>query len=214
MVPSNSLDINAPSLAVIVGCWQQHSLPEFYHSICDYIKSQPQISCVIASGNHVTVDPTCGTFYKNSQRLFEDEQGVDWLRRYWQQRPPGKFTLASEIIDQDWAVDHYIIWEQWQIEYILRHVMPDIQNIWYFGVGWNLGVRRDPIGYGPVCDLMRYQHIRHRNILIEKSLMIKNQNPQGFWHGKKLEPIDDGDLIGWQAVGNDIYYKLDLDWNP
>jgi hypothetical protein len=213
------VDVKAPGIAVVIGAWEDHVNPivqQCLENIVTFIDNSPAINTIILSGNHVKLDETnegLNQWHTQARRIFLDEQGVDWVRRHWVVPKPQPFaTVASLVKDHVWENKTCIsIWEQWHLEYLLNHVAVDQPNIWYFGIG--LGVRRDPIGWGHLSDLIRYQHVRELNVLSKQNCMLINSlDHLDFKQATFTKP--EFDTNGWCLVHNDIYVKLTRDWNP
>lgn len=212
-------DVKAPGIAVIIGAWEEHVNPvvrQCLENIVEFINASPAIDTIILSGNHVKLDETNegpNQWYSQARRIFVDEQGVDWIRRYWSIPKPQTFaTVAPLVKDHPWKNKTCIsIWEQWQLEYLLNHVAVDQDNIWYFGVG--LGVRRDPIGWGQLADLIHYKHVRNLNIMSKQNCILINSLDHPDFR-KTTFTMPEFDTNGWCLVHDDVYVKVTSDWNP
>lgn len=213
-----SVDINAPGIAVIIGAWEDHTNPIIHQcliNIVKFVESKSSIDTIILSGNHVKLDETnqgANQWYTNARQIFLDEQGVDWVRRFWAIPKPATFATVSSLVkDYNWNKKCISIWEQWQLEYLLNHVVTHQQNIWYFGAG--LGVRRDPIGWGQLTDSIHYNHVRNLNILTKQSCMLNNSlDHPNFKKSTFTNP--ELDQHGWCLVEDDIYVKSTSNWDP
>ena len=214
-----NVDIHAPGIAVICNAWAE--LNKDIHQKCfettlNLIDSIPEISTVLLAGTHVTLNVEnqgINCWYDNAKRIFVDEQGVDWIRRFWQaERDPGFATHNPMIRDHNYGGKLCLgIWEQWELEYLLNHYLKKEQNIWYFGSG--LGVRRDPFGWALLCDLIRHKHVRPISILTHRFGMVNNlmnaeSNDKCDW-----EWVDWAQLNNWTQVNDDIILKTDLEWD-
>jgi hypothetical protein len=208
----------------IIGCWEDHVNPtiqECYRSILKIIPAIPGPKIICLSGNHNSIDEDWLCF-KNSQRVFDTEQGVQWIKHIWQnkqfkllQSAPGDcFATASKELYECNYQDStsYVIWHQAQVEYLLNHVYPEVENLWYFGIGWNLGVMRDPIGWGQMCDLLRFNHVRQRNLFTVKSCVLSNTTSSN--HGFKYDKFAHPELseYNWREVQPNLFHKKDFSW--
>jgi hypothetical protein len=190
---------------------------ECFNNTLKVIESIPAISTVLLAATHVTLtqdNQGVNQWYSNSKRIFVDEQGVDWVRRLWGIPPsgPGKFSHNPVIRDHDYQGKLCLaIWEQWELEYLLNHYLTTEKNIWFFGSGF--GVRRDPMGWGQLCDLIRHNHIRSMNILTHRHGISVNTELDNTVNVKKCQFIwPDWDQSDWQDIGNDVLIKTTLDW--
>lgn len=211
------IDLQSPAMAVIIGAWREHQqqiIEHCLHNIIDFVDSVPAFEVTVLGGNHVTVSlDTQGknSWYSNSRRIFVEEQGVDWVRRLWGKNEIGTVSWYEPIRDYEWQTDCISVWEQWQLEYLLNHVYPNIQNVWYFGIG--LGVRRDPIGWGHLSDSIRCNHVRDVNILTKQDCLLHNtMDDPDFVKTTFTNPDFSG--TDWCLVKGDVYAKTTRNWNP
>jgi hypothetical protein len=115
------IDLQAPSMAVIIGAWkqhQQHNIKQCLKNIVTFVNNHLAFDVVVLSGNHVTVNhQTQGNnpWYDNSRRIFLEEQGVDWMRRLWDKSETGTVSWEEAIRDHPWKAKCVSIWEQWQL---------------------------------------------------------------------------------------------------
>lgn len=220
MLEKKLVDVHRPSVAVICNAWSE--LNQDIHKksaqvALDCIDSQPSIQYVLLAATHVDLNQhTQGpnAWYDNSKRIFVEEQGVDWVRRMWHKaldQSLPNYTVNPVIRDHDYGGRSCLaIWEQWQLEWLLNHLFPQVENVWYFGAGF--GVRRDPFGWGQLCDLIKYKHVRPVNILSHRLGMLNNtQNSQGVTN-TDFEYIDWAALDDWQFLDSDTVMKTDLEW--
>jgi hypothetical protein len=212
------VDINAPGIAVICNAWTE--LNKDIHQHCfqttlDTIDSNPAISTVLLAGTHVRLaTDTQGPnqWVDNSRKIFVEEQGVDWVRRFWNQHASHEsFHINPLIRDHNYGGKLCLaIWEQWELEYLLNHRLTRESNIWYFGSG--LGVRRDPFGWAQLCDLIKYKHVRPLNILTHRHGMINNCCNSSKWEDCDFEYVEWEKLSDWANVDNDFVVKTSLEW--
>jgi hypothetical protein len=214
---SSQPNINDPGIAVILNAWSeldQDIQQKCFDTTLEVIDSIPGITTILLASVHVTLDQQnqgINCWYDNAKKIFVDEQGVDWVRRYWNvSRDPGFATHNPKIRDHDYQGKLCVaIWEQWELEYLLNHCLTQEKNIWYFGSG--LGVRRDPMGWGQLCDLIRYKHVRPMNILTHSQGITFNTRSQPDFRQAKFTWVP-WDQTDWKHIGNDIYQKISLDW--
>ncbi len=214
----DSNDLNFPSMAVIIGCWDDHTQPiqkKLFQDILDFVNSHPQIEVVVASDQHcVTTDPV---WTQSARSIFLNEQPVDWVRRYYENLPTKQFTRLSKLLDDSsWNGKVKIsIIEQWQLEYLLNHVYPHIKNVYYFGIGWNVGVQRDHIGWGQLCQSIASGHVDPVNILTHERLSLVNASiDDNLTYTKCVFKYPDFSDNHWTLLGNSgIRYKQDYIWD-
>jgi hypothetical protein len=214
---STPVNINDPAIAVVLNAWadlDQPSHQQCFDTTLRVIDSMPSITTVLLAGTHVTLDqetqgPNC--WFDNSKKIFVDEQGVDWVRRYWSvARDPGFTTHNSKIRDHNYQGKLCLgIWEQWELEYLLNHYLLQEKNIWFFGSG--LGVRRDPMGWGSLCDLIKHKHVRPMHILTHQHGIAFNTQSDSWYKKSKFTWVN-WDQTDWQDIGNNIRLKTTLEW--
>lgn len=215
----HGIDLSAPGIAVIINAWQELDSKQqtsCCEQIISFLEARPNIHCLVLAATHFEItDLNQGPnhWYSNTKRLLHDEQGVDWIRRYWHYRPQDCFASANAMIrDHDWQGRACLaLWEQWQLEYLLNHPYAMIQNVWYFGMG--LGVRRDPLGWGQLCDLIKCGHVGAVNILMHKDCVLENLGDgKSYKDATFIEPeFCEKD---WQNLGDDVYLRRSLEWMP
>lgn len=207
-----TINLNQSSIAIIIGCWEQHNNNKAiscYNNIINYINQNDHIHTVILSGNHCKIDQNNqgpNHWFRNSAEIFDYTQGVDWIRRYWNNYNNEKFFAEpSKIIkDFSWNKNCLMAFEQWQLEYLLNHIFVDTANIWYFGIGWKYGVMRDPIGWGSLSDLIKNNHVKKRNILTKEDCILAD---------KSLD-LPNLNLFDWKKIEDTqlIYFKDSYYW--
>jgi len=216
----DTVDINAPGIAIICNAWAELDKEihkKSFQVTLECIDSHSSIESILLAGTHVNLDKENqgpNNWYDNSRTIFVDEQGVDWIRRLWQL---ARDTNQVHFRHNPFVRDHNYhgrpcigIWEQWQLEWLLNHYFPHIENVWYFGAG--LGVRRDPFGWAQLCDLIKFKHVRPLNILSHKFGMINNRQNSHDFSQLDFEYIEWDQLPNWQFVNDDVLVKTDLEW--
>jgi len=213
------MDIHLPGVAFIIGCWQEHKnvhVRKCYANIVKTIKSTPSIEYIILSANHCAVSNFEGTrnhWAENTDRVFVSEQPIDYVRNQWQidKEAKGWATPAELILHNNWQCECLLANSQWQVEYYLNHYIPNVQNLWYFGIGWTHGVMRDPIGWGQTCNLIEHNHIKNKNILTDTSCILQNLETHKNY---ALTDFATPDLTDWTLVehGTEIFFKNNNVW--
>ena len=209
--------INEPSIAVLLNAWAELDQPiqqQCFEKTLQLIDSQPSISTVLLACTHVDMtqqNQGPNHWYDNAKTIFLDEQGVDWIRRYWQMpKKPGFATHNPLLRDHDYQGKLCLaIWEQWELEYLLNHCLTKENNIWFFGSGH--GVRRDPVGWGQFCDLVRHRHVRPMNILTHRQGMTIN-TMSGHSYADSVFCWPPWEHTDWHELCDDIMIKTTLDW--
>jgi hypothetical protein len=220
------IDFKGPGIAVIANAWSELNKDihlTCFHETLKLIDSIKEISTVLLAATHVDLNQEnqgINAWYDNAKRIFVDEQGVSWVRRYWSvPRDPGFATHSPLIRDHDYGGKLCLaIWEQWELEYLLNHCFTQEQNIWYFGSG--LGVRRDPFGWAQLCDLIRHRHVRPMNILTHRYGITDNfgtgfDSESNFsWVDWKNNNRSSVGITGsdWCNIEEDIFLKINLEW--
>ena len=83
--------------------------------------------------------------------------------------------------------------------------------MYYFGIGWNFGVKRDNIGWGQTCDLIKHNHISPRKLATVEGCVLSNlETHKDFRKSDFATP--DFTQHNWQFENN-IIVKQDLNWS-
>lgn len=215
-------DINKPGIAVICNAWAELDQSIHHNSFqCTLkcIQNHAGISAVLLAATHVELtadNQGVNQWYSNSRDIFVEKQGVDWIRRLWfRSQHDNNFNFAQfhhnpYIKNADYQGRPCIaVWEQWQLEWLLNRYFVDVENVWYFGAG--LGVRRDPVGWAQLCDLIKYQHVRPINILTHKLGMLNNRCSNTDVTKSDFEYID-WQEVNWIDVTDEVVCKVGLEW--
>lgn len=208
------------SLAVIIGCWEVHQQP-IHQSTVDNIISfvdNSDIDTIVVSSAHTMITPEnqgYNKWFDHEKRMFYDEQGVNWIRNLWQYSlPSSKLAVNQHILNHTWNRDCISMSHQWQLEYLLNHATPKFDRVWYFGIGWNIGVRRDSIGWGQLCDSIRYQQVEPVDIITKKTCVVVNSQPHDRVSLDQCR-FEHPDFTNsdWTNTELDVYVKQDLLWD-
>jgi hypothetical protein len=216
LTASVAADLDRPGIAIISGAWNQHTRQlhrQCFANILNCIDSRPEISVILLNAAHVHVGEALegvNLWYSHAREIFQDKQGVDYVRRLWKQHPRAYYDHEPLIRDHDYGGKTCVmIWEQWQLEYLLNREFAQHENIWYMGIG--LGVRRDPIGWGQLCDLIRHQHVEPRRVLIKQDCVLDNMQDTND-HATSTFQHPELATDQWSRITDDIYVRTTLDW--
>jgi hypothetical protein len=208
------------SLAVIIGCWGIHQQPihqTIVKNIISFIDNN-DIDTVVLSSTHTPItndNQGSNKWFDYEKRMFYDEQGVTWIRNLWQDTlPDGELTVNQHILNHKWSRSCISMAHQWQLEYLLNHAEPKFDRVWYFGIGWNIGVRRDGIGWGQLCDSIKYRQVKPLEIITKQTCTAVNSQPTERVTLLNCR-FDHPDFVNsdWQNIEADIYVKKDLEWD-
>ncbi len=210
-----------PGVAVIIGCWEEHTQnihAKAINNIIQFIESSNSIHTILLSDYHTKINSEIqgpNRWYSNAEEIFYSQQGVDWIKRYWKQLDTTqKFVnVSSKILNHSWKKPCISISEQWQLSYLLNHDFSETTNVWYFGIGWNFGIKRDYIGWGQLCDLVRAKHIiKPINILTHRYCVLANLSTSPNFQLTKFD-YPNFDKSDWKPLENDVYIKTSLEWS-
>jgi hypothetical protein len=212
-------DLSTPSMAIIIGCWQDHAQPihkRLFQDILEFTNNCPQIEVVAVSTQHCSVQNSL--WAQTADAIFFDEQPVDWIRRCYTNLSTKRFTNLNLFMDNnEWNNKVKIsIVEQWQLEYLLNHVYTHVKNVYYFGVGWNVGVQRDYIGWGHLSQSIQHGHVRPINLLTHEKLSLVNTNTSNdhlHYTQCNFEYPDFSNNLWAQLANTSLRYKQDYTWN-
>ena len=208
------------SVVIISGCWQQHQQPihqDLVTNILSFIDGRDDIQSVLLSNRNGEID---SPWFDNERRIFSEEQGINWIRESWHTAKKNTVITGmqtnTQILQHDWKNRLCIsISEQWQLEYLLTHDLDTVNNVWYLGIGFNMGLRREGIGWGNLCDSIRYRSIpRNLSILTKSDCVSVNCEP----YSDKLPQLrkfahPDFSKSDWKKIQHNTYKKTTLEWN-
>jgi hypothetical protein len=214
--------------AIIIGCWQEHQQSihqEITNEIISFINTNHDINTILISAEHNKIteeNQGHNNWYNTEKRIFYDEQGVTWIRNHFLTATEKRNRLAfstpcESILNYNWKNKNCIsISEQWQLEYLLTRDFKNINQLWYFGIGWNLGVKQSGIGWGQLCDLVAYNHIVSSiQILTNRKCVAENLEPYSGKHFTQCQfAYPDFDRTEWKEKETDIYIKTNWQWTP
>jgi hypothetical protein len=104
--------------------------------------------------------------------------------------------------------------QQWQLEYLLNHSIPKFDRIWYFGIGWNIGVRRDNIGWGHLCDSIKFQQVELIEIATKQNCVAVNSQPYATIPlTERKFSYPDFNNSDWKITDSGEIVKQNLEWN-
>jgi hypothetical protein len=208
------------SLAVIIGCWEIHQQPihqTVVNNIISFIDNT-DIDTVVLSSTHTAItndNQGINKWFDYEKRMFYDEQGITWIRDLWQNTlPTGELAVNQRILNHNWSRSCVSMAHQWQLEYLLNHATPKFDRVWYFGIGWNIGVRRDGIGWGQLCDSIKYCQVEPLEIITKQTCIAVNSQPteKVLLSCCKFDHPDFANS-DWQNIDSDIYVKQGFDWD-
>jgi hypothetical protein len=208
------------SLAVIIGCWEMHQQPLHQivvDNIISFISSN-DIDTVVLSSAHTAIDidnqgPNC--WFDQEKRMFYDEQGITWIRNLWKTSlPTSNIRINQKILNHKWSRSCISISHQWQLEYLLNSARPRFDRVWYFGIGWNIGVRRDDIGWGHLCESIKYHQVLPVEISTKQNCIVVNSQPNDQVALDKCN-FEHPDFANsdWKNTESDVYVKQGLEWD-
>ena len=214
------------SAAVIIGCWAEHQPrhQQLISNIIDFV-STDDFDTILVSAEHNKLDNNTqgpNNWIDTEKRIFYTEQGVDWIRQQYhsavEKRNRLAFSTASRsILDHDWQGKNCVaVSEQWQLEYMMNHNLAHVKQVWYFGIGWNLGVKQSGIGWGQLCDLISHDHIRPQiDILTNRTCILENLEPYSGKHFTQCQ-FDYPVLTSteWKETQPNIDIKTNWQWSP
>ena len=203
------------SAVIITGCWQQHShnaqVMAVYDAICSYITQHTDIDTVWLNSEHI--NPHINPWYDNTHQMLYECQGVDWIRRAWSQSKPNTpFADCSHTIrDHAYSREQLLVSEGWQMEYMLNHTHQHIRRLYFFGVGWDQGMKNDAVGWGQVCDLFTHEHVKPRELVTVEDCVLTNTETSNDISTYEFATPDFAQH-NWQ-LSDGVYTKQDWTWS-
>lgn len=208
------------SLAVIIGCWEIHQQP-IHQVVVDNIITfidNTDIDTVVLSSAHTAINSDNQGFNKwfdQEKRMFYDEQGITWIRNLWQSSLTSpSIQINQKLLNHKWSRSCISMSHQWQLEYLLNSATPKFDRVWYFGIGWNMGIRRDHIGWGHLCESIKYHQVSSIEIATKQNCIVVNSQPNDQVPLKKCKfEHPDFTKSDWKNIESDVYIKQGLEWD-
>lgn len=172
------------NIAVLLDCWDPQPLsqdqPEnFAHcqelteNIFQRIGQMPDLAAVVlatyTSDSEVQDARLRDTnlYYKNAWQMFYREQPIEYIRRhfvdtldYLSVSNTGlKHNTDPRLLNHVWPCMQIAMHDSWQLEYYIRHVVPHVKNVFYFGRSWNYCLHERLIGINAMLALKKWQHL-------------------------------------------------------
>jgi len=171
----NNLQLIGGSIVVLIDCWGEihpitaHNIQnqqKLYDNILKEIPKILNLTAVVLSTYHTTEhNNSSNQYYMQSADLFYNAQPIAYVREMYQQLNYEIINSAAnqvtdpKILNKLWQVPQLAMTHPYQLEYYINHVVPHVKNIFFFGQAWNLCVKKRPIGYSPILELIKWNHL-------------------------------------------------------
>jgi hypothetical protein len=172
------------NIVVLLDCWDPAPLArehpanfaqcqQLTQNILTRIHTIPDLAAVIlatyTSKNEIKNSALKDTnpYYKNAWQMFYFEQPVDYIRRHFVDALDRiaitdvglEHDTDPLLLNQIWPCMQIAMHDSWQMEYYIRHVVPHVRNLFYFGRSWNYCLHQRPIGINAMLAIKQWQHL-------------------------------------------------------
>jgi hypothetical protein len=155
---------------------------------------------------------------KATDDIFLNCQGVTHIREAYKMSKlkKGIQKIHPTILEASSKKHCVMLNDSWQMEYYLNKVVNKTERVLFVGIGWNMGLRRNPTGWGRMCEMRQWKHIDEKLIIATtpNSILV---NTKPLLHLQFLTPSDFKRPLlkkdsSWNKQNN-YYYKIDNVWN-
>jgi hypothetical protein len=98
--------------------------------------------------------------------LFVSQQPIKYIATHYlaslQDRDFAKVpaeSTYSNILDHQWNCSQWAMSQDWQLEYYIKHLVPEVENIFVFGLHWGMCLHHRPIGITNLKKLIQNKHL-------------------------------------------------------
>lgn len=192
------IDLNQPTLALLVDCWHDTTDPgieETWHHVADTCYTNPNIQAIATASYWGFNYDVCqeSPWYDESDLLFNQTTKWDLLRKDWSRfnfRDPADLNTDQHInhtshIIKDMPVRadqlRLNIFNTLQLTYFCNYINPSIRNILLMGRAWGVCLKVRAVGWDEINYSIQYGMFRNPIKLITRSdcvLETTNQHPQ------------------------------------
>jgi hypothetical protein len=161
--------LERPSMVLLIDCWAQWDKPtdsnvqECLNNIKNFCWQNPYVCSIgLASYTGGMDSATVSAeepWHHNAKELFYNTTRWEHLRQTWDSTCFDSDSHTHRIIrDLNVRPDQtqFAVWHTSQLLYYCNHVYPSIENIYVFGIAWDVCVESRPIGWKELNCLNQY----------------------------------------------------------
>lgn len=181
---------NRPSLVIILDCWNDYYDLENYNLMLDNIKNfcvSNHNICAVGLSSYHTLKETERTgdannwwaigqeepWHSNSKNMFYNTTAWQTLRNLWKSTTFHNYNSTHPVIKDMLLNDNVIkllLWHNLQILYYCNYVNTSIENIYIFGMSWDMCFKGRPAGWSELSCLNKY------NLFSTPKTILTNRN--------------------------------------
>ena len=170
--------LERPSMVLLIDCWARWDEPadsnvqQCLENIKNFCWQNPYVHSIgLASYwgmNPMTVS-TEEPWHYNAKELFYNTTKWEHLRQTWDNTCFDSDSHTHSIIrDLDIRPDQtqFAVWNVSQLLYYCNHVYPIIENIYIFGIAWDVCLESRPVGWKELDCLNHYDMFTSRKTIL------------------------------------------------
>ena len=177
--------LERPSMVLLIDCWSKwdepydHNVQKCLGNIKNFCWNNPHVH-TIGLASYWGLEPVAVSkeepWYSNAKELFYDTTRWEHLRRTWSSACFDSVSRTHAVIrDLPLRCDQtqFSIWNVDQLLYYCNHVCPIIENIYVFGMAWDVCLESRPVGWKELSCLTHYDMFTSKKtILSDVSCML------------------------------------------
>ena len=160
--------LERPSMVLLIDCWSQwdtprdHNVQKCFKNIKNFCWNNPHVH-TIGLASYCGSEPVSISqeepWHSNAKKLFYNTTRWDYLRQTWNSTLFNSFSPTHSII-KDLPIRNdqtqFAVWNASQLLYYCNHVYPIIENIYVFGIAWDVCLKIRPVGWKELNCLNQY----------------------------------------------------------
>ena len=170
--------LERPSMVLLIDCWSSWDEP-YDHNVQECLKNIKNFCCnnpyvhSIGLASYWGLDPVAVSkeepWHSNAKELFYDTTRWEHLRHTWSSSYFDTVSRTHAVIrDLPLRCDQtqFSIWNADQLLYYCNHVYPIIENIYVFGIAWDVCLESRPIGWKELSCLNQYDMFTSKKTIL------------------------------------------------
>jgi hypothetical protein len=160
--------IERPSMVLLIDCWScwdeptDRNVQECLKNIKNFCWNNPYVHS-IGLASYWGMDPVTVSseepWHSNAKELFYNTTRWEHLRDVWNNTCFDSGVHTHSMI-RDLPIRHdqtqFSVWNADQLLYYCNHVYQIIENIYVFGIAWDVCLESRPVGWKELCCLNQY----------------------------------------------------------
>lgn len=207
------IDLLKPGVALLIDTWEENRFitDRCYKNIVDFIQNN-NIESVVLANYGFNFFTHYNTSWMNSAHQMFYTGGSISMKEQWRMSVIDNSSISTEsawhtkndnlvkdgggkdtsdiILDMNFNGVKLLCHRLEDLDWYLNNVAPHIENIWYFGMAWDVCVRGRPVGYAKMS-----QHFPNKIHLTKQDCVVTSQ----------FTYPSDQDMHDWILVEEDIW---------